>query len=300
MVALLFDGNCNAINGDYYVEDGGIGGDNNFHILAIAEEGYYFLVIHEKSLNTVYFGITATLNSPPKVIGDDPLYPDQWHLNNPNDQEIDINAPEAWEITRGCPSVLVAVIDTKVDITHPDLAPNHDDRYDNSDIYGKEHGTSVAGVIAAKGNNGIGVSGVAPEVSFVSRGTVEGSDGDRATSLIRDKEQVAISNNSWVVSNASARDIFIQVVAMHYIGLSLRKELPVDTVARGFSTYLERGIVLKEAIMLTTLLPPDITMLPPFVLLVGTGKDPIIPRKEPICGFVLPLLSLTLTYRQEL
>ena len=33
-----------------------------------------------------------------------------------------------------------------------------------------DHGTSVAGLIVAKGNNGIGVSGVAPEVSFVSRG----------------------------------------------------------------------------------------------------------------------------------
>ena len=199
MGALLFDGNCNAIDGHYYAEDGGIGGENNFQIEATAEAGYYFLVVHEKSLNTVYFGITATLNYPPKVIGDDPLYPDQWYLNNPDDQDIDINAPQAWEITRGNPEVLVAVVDSGVEVTHPDLAPNHDDRYDDPGVeYGTPHGTAVAGVIAAKGNNGIGLSGVAPEVGFVSRFAIgSGNTQITAEALVRDKEQVAISNNSW-------------------------------------------------------------------------------------------------------
>ena len=196
-VALLFYGNCNSINGHHYAEDGGIGGGTNFQIGAIAEAGYYFLVIHEKSLGAATFDVKIRLNSAPEVKGSDPLYPQQWHLNNPDDQEIDINAPQAWEITRGCPSVLVAVIDTGVEITHPDLAPNHDDRY-NFDTYGNGHGTLVAGLIAAKGNNGIGVSGVAPEVSFVSRHAVgSGKTQTVAEAFLRDKEQVAISNNSW-------------------------------------------------------------------------------------------------------
>ena len=210
-VALLFDGNCNAITGHYNAKDGGIYDENYVNMIsATAEKGYYFLVVHGKSLTErISYQIEARFNYPPRVVGDDPRYSDQWHLNNPNDQEIDINAPQAWDITRGNHEVLVAVIDGEVEITHPDLAPNHDDRYV---YYGPklgvefEHGTLVAGLIVAKGNNGIGVSGVAPEVSFVSRGTVERgfNDEDRATSLIRDKEQVAISNNSWVVSNTLA------------------------------------------------------------------------------------------------
>ncbi len=199
-VALLFDGNCKAISEHYYAEDGGIGGSNNFQIKATAEAGYYFLVVHEKSLKAANFMINIRLNGFPGT-GEDPLYSDQWHLNNPNDQEIDINAPQAWEITRGCPSVLVAVIDTRANVAHPDLAPNYDDRYDNfNPPLMHEHGTLVSGVIAAAGNNGIGVSGVAPEVGFVSRfaigasGSVNWSISD---ALIGDKVQVAISNNSY-------------------------------------------------------------------------------------------------------
>ena len=202
-VALLFDGNCNAISEHYYAEDGGIGGSNNFQISAIAAEGYYLLVLYEKSLNAATFDITAILNYPPRVIGEDPLYSDQWHLNNPDDQEIDINAPQAWEITRGCPNVLVAVVGSGVDVAHPDLAPNHDDRYnDNGVEYDGAHETAVAGLIVAKGSNGIGVSGVAPEVSFVSRFAVgSGKTQNEAEALLRDKEQVAISNNSWGIGS---------------------------------------------------------------------------------------------------
>ena len=195
-VALLFDGNCNSINGHYYAEDGGVGGENNFQIGATAEAGYYFLVIHEKSLGAATFDVKIGLNYALEVKGSDPLYPQQWHLNNL--QGVDINAPQAWEITRGCPSVLVAVIDARVDVTHPDLAPNHDDRYDNFDSPLDSHGTAVAGLIVAKGNNGIGVSGVAPEVSFVSRFAIgSGRTQIPAEAFLRDKEQVAISNNSW-------------------------------------------------------------------------------------------------------
>ena len=196
-VSVLFSGTCNEINGHYYADNGGVGGENNFQISATAEGGYYFLVVHEKSLNAATFDITAILSHPPRVIGEDPLYSDQWHLNNPND--IDINAPEAWDITRGKPEVLVAVVDDRVEVTHPDLAPNHDDRYDNFDPPGHEHGTTVAGLIAAKGNNGIGVSGVAPEVGFISLVATEfgATYKDYINALIRYKEQVAISNNSW-------------------------------------------------------------------------------------------------------
>jgi subtilisin family serine protease len=50
----------------------------------------------------------------------DPLYPQQWGLNQTNN--IDINAPQAWDNTTGNEQVVVAVLDTGVDLGHPDLA----------------------------------------------------------------------------------------------------------------------------------------------------------------------------------
>lgn len=97
----------------------------------------------------------------PALTPNDPDFPNAWHLAK-------INAPAAWDVTTGNPSVLMAVLDTGVDTTHPDLLPNlqlpgfnsvagTSDTTDVSDING--HGTSTAGILAAVGNNGIGVVG---------------------------------------------------------------------------------------------------------------------------------------------
>jgi len=95
-----------------------------------------------------------------QVIPNDPLFARQWHLNN-------INAPEAWEITRGDSDITIAVLDNGVDTNHPDL-PNIK-IVAGSDLYGNDnqpdpaadgHGTAIAGIIAAKGNNLEGVVGV--------------------------------------------------------------------------------------------------------------------------------------------
>ena len=88
----------------------------------------------------------------------DPRYPEQWHLPS-------ISAPGAWDVTVGSSQVTIAVIDTGVDYTHVDLASKCVAGYNfvghNSnpmDDHG--HGTHVAGIAAAIGNNGTGVSGV--------------------------------------------------------------------------------------------------------------------------------------------
>src|SRR6185369_17134483 len=87
----------------------------------------------------------------------DPGYVSQWHLPR-------IQAPTAWDLTTGT-SATIAIVDSGVDPTHPDLASKIVPGYNylglntnTADVLG--HGTWVAGSAAAIGNNGSGVSGV--------------------------------------------------------------------------------------------------------------------------------------------
>ena len=88
----------------------------------------------------------------------------------------DIKAGAAWAATTGSPSTVIAVIDSGIDFTHPDLMNNQwtnplpsadgdlhgwDFVDDNNEIKDEQgHGTAVAGIIAAEGNNGFGITGV--------------------------------------------------------------------------------------------------------------------------------------------
>ncbi|MBJ6723707.1 S8 family serine peptidase [Geomesophilobacter sediminis] len=92
-------------------------------------------------------------------VPNDLSYPSQWHLPK-------ISAPTGWDITTGSASVPIAIVDSGVDPTHPDLSSRLITGYnflnsttDTHDVLG--HGTAVAGTAAATGNNGIGVAGVA-------------------------------------------------------------------------------------------------------------------------------------------
>ncbi|MBI3610562.1 MAG: S8 family serine peptidase [Nitrospirae bacterium] len=173
---------------------------------------------------------------------DDPLFNRQWGLHNTGQSlpgtdnglgqplagmtDADIDAPEAWDITIGSSSVLVAVLDTGMDYTHPDLAPNavpgwdfvgtqtctvdannncnctpDDPVGDNDPLDNNGHGTHVAGIIGAKGNNAIGVSGVNWDVGLMPLKILEshgcGSVEDEVAAV-----QYAVMNKARII-NAS-------------------------------------------------------------------------------------------------
>ena len=112
----------------------------------------------------------------PEFRPNDPFYVDQWGLRQ-------IGAPQAWDVTLGSPSVIVAVVDTGVVWTHPDLQANMwtnqadgthgydfvngDTNPTETDPSGVYHGTGVSGVIAAVTDNGQWIAGTA-QVSLMA------------------------------------------------------------------------------------------------------------------------------------
>ena len=115
-----------------------------------------------------------------------------------------INLPEAWNITTGRDSVVVAVIDSGVSPTHPDLADKLVDGYnapykndDWADIDG--HGTHVAGIIGASGSNGLGTVGVAMDVKIMPIRVVS-DNGSISTAAIADSIYWAVDHGADVIN----------------------------------------------------------------------------------------------------
>ena len=130
---------------------------------------------------------------------DEPYFSSQWALHNTGQfggvPDVDIDAPEAWQLETGDPTIVMGITDTGVDLDHIDL---------NGKVSGESytydgHGTHVAGIAGAWGNNGIGIAGVNWDGRMVSKKTI-GADyigiWQRITDLLHYNTLEAI-NCSW-------------------------------------------------------------------------------------------------------
>ncbi len=147
--------------------------------------------------------VKENLTITPRIFPDDASYDKQWQYKNDGSNGgkvgADINAEEAWEITTGGKTaqgdeIVVAVVDDGLNITHEDIVENlfinkleiPNDGIDNDNngyiddvngwnagdnnnkvSVGGSHGTAVAGIVGAKGNNKIGVTGVNWDVKIM-------------------------------------------------------------------------------------------------------------------------------------
>lgn len=144
---------------------------------------------------------------------DDPLFGHQWPLSNTGQggrvAGADVGATEAWAYTRGSPDIVIAVLDDGVQLDHPDLAPNlagagldftvHPPGGDGGPRASRDrHGTSVAGIAAARGDNGIGISGMCPRCTILPLRIDKAPTAGTAAAIRYAVEQGAsIIVNSW-------------------------------------------------------------------------------------------------------
>ncbi len=156
----------------------------------------------------------------------DPLFESQWALGR-------LGVPNAWDVSRGDPSIIVAVLDTGVEATHEDLrgqlvtgwdfvrrSPQPDD--DNG------HGTHVTGIVVAAADNGLGISGVAPNARVMPIKVVTGV-GIGSHYLIAQGIEYAIRNRARIIN------------------LSLGGYEPSDTLRRAIDYAWDNGALVVAA-----------------------------------------------------
>ena len=157
-----------------------------------------------------------------------------WGLHNTGQNggslDADIDAPEAWDLQTGSGEIVIGVIDSGIDYTHPDLANNiwtnpgeipgngidDDENGYIDDVHGWDfvdddpdpmdgngHGTHVAGTIAAAGNNEIGISGVSWNANLMALRFLNNSGNGLSYHALLALEYATmmgadITNNSWI------------------------------------------------------------------------------------------------------
>lgn len=219
-----------------------------------------------------------------QTLPNDPFFQNgaQWHLNNYGQNgglpDVDVDGPEAWDVVREAPGVIVAILDTGIRWTHEDLAPNlwrnprdgsfglnpigrsHDPWDDNG------HGTHVAGLIGAVANNQRGVAGVAWRVQLMAIKVLDSAgngwfsdavvgvefaltNGARVlnVSWTSSTNSAAFSNALWhagragavVVAAAGNSPINLDIMPLYPAALRLPHQLTVAASTRSDDRYLQ-------------------------------------------------------------
>lgn len=159
---------------------------------------------------------------------DDPQYDQQEWAQT-------VNLPEAWTISAGAPEVVVAVIDSGVRSDHPDLQgqlvegrnymDNGENELDTEDRIG--HGTQVAGILAAAGNNSEGIAGTAMNVKLMPMRV--GDNGGARISRISEAVQDSVDLGADVIN------------------LSLGSETPSATLENRLQYAADNGVISVAA-----------------------------------------------------
>lgn len=148
-----------------------------------------------------------------RFIPNDTLFTQQWHLRNTGQGSgltgMDVNVTSVWDSYKGT-GQRIGVVDDGLQTGHPDLSANVDSANDhdwndgtpddpNPTVTIDFHGTSCAGVAAGRGNNGLGISGAAPEATLVGLRLIGAAttDAQEAEAMGWKNDIIQIKTNSW-------------------------------------------------------------------------------------------------------
>jgi thermitase len=139
-------------------------GQSNLHIVELDSVGSEEAIVAKLKKNPHVKFAELDRKVQVHMVPNDPYFGSEYHPTK-------VGANIAWDTTQGA-GVTIAILDSGVDGTHPDLVPNlvpgynfYDNNTDTSDVCG--HGTAVAGTAAAVTNNGQGVSGIAGQAKIM-------------------------------------------------------------------------------------------------------------------------------------
>jgi subtilisin family serine protease len=139
--------------------------------IACAEPAYKKMLIGSETMIPFEEGTVPSYNPSPSWTPNDPQFSSQWHYYNTGQAGgtpgSDIRLTDAWDVEKGNSDVIVAIVDDGIQFNHPDISGNmwsgtgYNFVTGSNTIQPGNHGTHVAGTVAAVNNNGIGVAGVA-------------------------------------------------------------------------------------------------------------------------------------------
>jgi len=154
---------------------------NVYRLKSKALDGFEVLEIANKlaELPEVSFAEPdMILTAHKSLIPDDPYFPSQWGLHNTGQSggtvDMDMDGPEAWDISIGDPDIITVIIDDGIQQDHPDINQIAGRDFTSAGTHGgpgnecDNHGTTVGGCTSAIINNGLGVTGIAPGAKVAS------------------------------------------------------------------------------------------------------------------------------------